>query len=202
MSIFCGLLISSLTGCIRYHEWSNELHVKKLACKAYSDRYSFDPSFQHARHYERGWKEGYTDVALGGDGNPPTFPPVPYRSFKYRSPEGHQIIDLWFDAYRQGANAALQEGVQHWNYLPTSQHQHYREIIHATEPAVIPYEPTPVNALPITEEEPLESSEPSSVPQVLMELKQTTDSAGSLRLSSGTDPIEDDLILLNLDVAE
>ncbi|MCA9039561.1 MAG: hypothetical protein KDA65_04360 [Planctomycetaceae bacterium] len=213
MSIFCGLLAVSSTGCIRYYEWSNDLHVKKLASRSYHDRYSFDPEFKHARHFERGWKAGFTDVALGGDGNPPTFPPVPYRSFKYRNPEGHQVIDIWFDAYREGANAAISEGIQHFNYLPTSQHEHYREVVTSSTSMVSPHEPTPTEVIPSKGQsaDPFEGSEPPaelnepaedeslSVPQVFMELREMPDSIGGQRLVSGEESSEDEVIHIRLD---
>ncbi|WP_144996109.1 hypothetical protein [Polystyrenella longa] len=217
MSVLCGLLASSSTGCIRYHDFSNELHVKKLACKSYDNRYDFDPGFKDARHFERGWKEGYTDVALGGDGNPPTFPPVPYRSFKYRNPEGHQIIDLWFEAYREGANAAFTEGVQHFNYLPTSDHQRYQGILSSTTSTVVtPQRMTPTEVAPHEEyfvppakgaEPPIklqdmEQGEELSVPQVMMELRQMPESVGGARLASGQESEEDGVMFLNLNEFE
>ncbi|MAT16861.1 MAG: hypothetical protein CMJ46_16500 [Planctomyces sp.] len=220
LSVFCGLLAMSTTGCIRYHDWSNELHVKKLACKSYKSRYSYDPSFKHARHFERGWKEGYTDVALGGDGNPPTFPPVPYRSFKYRNPEGHQIVDIWFEAYREGANAAISEGVQHFNYLPTSRSQHYREVIHPgpadaiqASPAAPVIQGVPTEVMPPREVPPPtggaapmdlneDIDESLSVPQVMMELQQAPESIGGHRLTSGVESEDKGVIFVNFDQAE
>lgn len=221
MSLLCGLLVVSSTGCLRYAEWSNELRVKKLAHKAYRQRYEFDPGFKDARHFERGWKAGYTEVALGGDGNPPTFPPVPYRSFKYRNPEGHQIIDLWFDAYREGASAAIGEGVQHFHQLPTSRHHHYQTvptstptIIRHTESVPTQISPTEVKPLeqPAAPDEPgtvpsvrskhSEDGKDLSVPQVRMQLREAPESIGGARLASGEESDDAGVILLQLDTLE
>ena len=66
-------------------------------------------------HYSCGWRQGYRDVLMGGDGQCPPVPPPRYWSHKYQSCQGEAWIECWFSGYQDGANAAIAlcEGGQH-----------------------------------------------------------------------------------------
>ncbi|HEY5315808.1 MAG TPA: hypothetical protein VIK18_24985 [Pirellulales bacterium] len=67
-----------------------------------------------------GWREAYYDVAQGGSGKIPLFPPIDYWGVKYQNPMGRDQIDAWFAGYRVGAIAAQQDNVGFWIQIPMS----------------------------------------------------------------------------------
>jgi len=72
-------------------------------------------------HYGKGFRQGYRDVAAGGDGCPPTLPPECYWSVCFQNPAGQAKVQEWFRGYAFGANAARTDGVADFNQIMTSQ---------------------------------------------------------------------------------
>lgn len=71
--------------------------------------------------YGKGFREGYRDVANGGNGCPPSLPPQCYWSVCYQNPIGQAQVQEWFRGYVFGANAARLDGVADYNQIMTSQ---------------------------------------------------------------------------------
>lgn len=100
-------------------EYQTYWSLKGQAHRSYKTAAAAPADWDAARHYERGWKQGYMDVAQGSDGCAPATPPHCYWSFKYQNAAGHAAIETWYSGYRDGAQTALGEGVQQYNYLPS-----------------------------------------------------------------------------------
>lgn len=71
-------------------------------------------------HLGRGFEQGYFDVASGGNGAIPLFPPSYYWGTRYQTPEGTAYIGAWFRGYQDGAMAAERDGLALYNQIPTS----------------------------------------------------------------------------------
>jgi hypothetical protein len=91
----------------------------KIAWAQESPRYCDQPRPINTAFAE-GWREAYYDVAQGGSGKLPLFPPVKFWSVKYQNPLGRDQIDAWFAGYRKGALAAEQDNVGYWSQIPMS----------------------------------------------------------------------------------
>lgn len=71
--------------------------------------------------YGKGFREGYRNVAGGGDGCPPTLPPQCYWSVCFQNPIGQAKVQEWFRGFVFGANAAKLDGVAEYSQIMTSQ---------------------------------------------------------------------------------
>ena len=60
------------------------------------------------------------DVADGGTGCTPAFPPRDLWGWKYQSCEGQARVAAWFAGYPHGARAAEEDGIGNWNQIQTS----------------------------------------------------------------------------------
>jgi hypothetical protein len=67
-----------------------------------------------------GYRQGYEDVAKGGNGCTPNFPPRKYWNWQYQSPYGQKQVAAWFAGYPHGARAAEEEGLGHWSQIQMS----------------------------------------------------------------------------------
>ena len=74
----------------------------------------------HNRDFEAGYRQGYEDVANGGNGCTPAMPPRAYWGWRYQSPEGQAKVAAWFAGYPHGAAAAEQEGLGGWSQVRTN----------------------------------------------------------------------------------
>jgi len=72
------------------------------------------------KHFGRGFREGYYQVASGGDGRLPLLPPTCYWGPDYQNEAGQAAIFAWFRGFEDGAIAAEQAGVGRWSQLPSS----------------------------------------------------------------------------------
>ena len=101
------LLIFSSVGCVAFQDCEYRLAQKCRASRAWwyscDERCSSNPW----SHYSFGWKQGYSDVLMGGDGTCPPVPPHHYWSHKFQSENGEVAIGSWFEGYHHGAAAAL-----------------------------------------------------------------------------------------------
>ena len=71
-------------------------------------------------HYSKGWRRGYTDVLLGGDGACPPVPPACYWSPKFQCEYGEIAIQDWFQGYADGAQAGLNSCRGRYHPVPFS----------------------------------------------------------------------------------
>ena len=71
-------------------------------------------------HFARGFKAGYGDILDGGSGCQPTLPPQCYWKPDFQTPDGHCMINGWFDGFSHGALAAKQDGYGAMNEIPIS----------------------------------------------------------------------------------
>ncbi len=70
--------------------------------------------------FGQGFRDGYQNVADGGDGCTPAFPSRKYWGWRYQSPEGQGKVAAWFAGYPVGVQAARDDGVGYWTQLQTS----------------------------------------------------------------------------------
>lgn len=69
---------------------------------------------------EAGFRQGYEDVAAGGNGCTPAVCPRSYWGWQYQSPDGQKRMNAWFEGYPLGVRAAEQDGIGHWGNVVTS----------------------------------------------------------------------------------
>lgn len=114
------LLAFSSIGCVAIQDHEYHLAQKWRAgvawwCKS-EERCSSNP----CSHYSKGWRQGYTDVLMGGDGTCPPVPPPCYWSFKFQSERGEEAIGDWFLGYQHGGASALSSGRNQYHPVPIS----------------------------------------------------------------------------------
>ncbi len=116
------LLLAALTlngtGCQQLlHEFGyyRVLH-KHRAWVAWMDSADVGTDADAQRHFGRGWRRGYADVAGGGDGLPPIVAPQCY----WGKHGGERKAQSWFEGYHFGALAAEIQGAYTSNFVPTS----------------------------------------------------------------------------------
>ncbi|HWA98089.1 MAG TPA: hypothetical protein VG713_06330 [Pirellulales bacterium] len=118
-----GMLVLSTfaAGCAEFQQGSTSFRAHCVACRAYLHRArtSCEPK-GHAmkKHYGKGWRQGYVDVASGRSGTP-CMPPETYWGPAFRNAKGHAEIQAWFNGYEQGTIAAEQAGEGQWMSIPT-----------------------------------------------------------------------------------
>ncbi len=71
------------------------------------------------REFCCGFRKGYQDVALGGDGRVPAVPPKSYWQASARTERGHYRAARWFEGYELGARYALNDGQQPYRRIAT-----------------------------------------------------------------------------------
>ncbi len=67
-----------------------------------------------------GYRQGFEDVAGGGSGCTPNFPPRDYWGWQHQSAEGQKKVSAWFAGYPHGARAAEEAGVGSWSQIQMS----------------------------------------------------------------------------------
>jgi hypothetical protein len=98
-------------------------------------------------HIGRGFQQGYYDVANGGDGQLPLFPPGYYWGPEYQNPRGNEYVAAWFRGYTDGAQAAEQAGIGGYHSLPTSWAPPYASDPDSPDGGYSPYRaPSGINA--------------------------------------------------------
>jgi hypothetical protein len=103
--------------------WNNGMMFMRngsLAMKAWHSRKHCFANQQHLKDFHRGFKAGYMQVADGGDGCTPAFPPREYWGWKYQSHEGQARVAAWFSGFPHGARAAEEDGIGNWYQIQTS----------------------------------------------------------------------------------
>ena len=113
-----ALLLAFLPGCATLRNAHEGIAIREIAHKAYhAERHAPGPS-KVARHFERGWKQGFYNVSVGADPCPPSTPPQEYWSVKYQNPDGCRMISAWFEGYQRGVRVALAQHRDAYNNVP------------------------------------------------------------------------------------
>jgi hypothetical protein len=94
--------------------------IKTSASRAWHCRKHHFCNQKYLKEFAAGFKAGYTDVADGGTGCTPAFPPREYWGWKYQSCEGQARVAAWFSGYPHGARAAEEDGIGNWTQIQTS----------------------------------------------------------------------------------
>jgi hypothetical protein len=125
-------LVTLLPGCAMSYSFARIVAVDPFHYEPYSDAFwqkirnsrLADAAWERARemapqpytrHYERGFKYGFTDYLRGGEGRVPLVPPRRYWAFYYQSPEGNEAMQDWFAGWRHGNAMAKESG--YWNLM-------------------------------------------------------------------------------------
>lgn len=93
---------------------------KSSANKAWHRRKHHFCNEKYSHEFARGFKDGYMDVADGGTGCTPAFPPREFWGWRYQSCEGQARVAAWFAGYPHGARAAEEDGIGNWTQIQTS----------------------------------------------------------------------------------
>lgn len=115
-----GFVLLMASGCADFQQEKIKARNRYLARTTWENLEVVYDHMEFTEDFGRGFREGYYDVAMGGNGCPPVIPPRRYWSVKYASPRGHQQTHAWFEGFRYGAVVAEQDGVGIWVTLPTS----------------------------------------------------------------------------------
>jgi len=93
---------------------------KSSAAKAWHCRKHHFCNEKYLKEFSHGFKAGYAEVADGGTGCTPAFPPREYWGWKYQSCEGQARVAAWYSGFPHGARAAEEEGIGTWTQIQTS----------------------------------------------------------------------------------
>ncbi|QDS88823.1 hypothetical protein EC9_30180 [Rosistilla ulvae] len=127
------MLVVSTGGCTAFAGLSNSLDYNECcdefvlgyrnsawSARAWHERKACFANEDYRYHFRDGFRQGYEDVANGGNGCTPAFPPRSYWSWKFQSPEGQQRVNAWFAGYPHGARAAEEDGLGNYGEIPMS----------------------------------------------------------------------------------
>jgi len=119
LAVLIITLLGISGGCVTLRQYTSDCVMRVQAGSAYRSA-ACPPDCRHEkRHYARGWKQGYIDVAEGGEGCAPPLPPDCYHSCIFQCADGQAAIRSWYRGYQDGAQAAFACGVQQYNYIPS-----------------------------------------------------------------------------------
>lgn len=97
-----GLLLSWAKHCPGMDDWvTTQTAIKCARSQLWQMQWQSRNTFSH--DFEAGFTQAWIDIAQGGTGETPAVAPSRYWSAWYRSGEGHQKADEWFNGYRNGA---------------------------------------------------------------------------------------------------
>ncbi len=158
----CGVWVLLTTGGCRgiadqlaYNEQLDNTVVRVkhyfAANEAWQKRASAYKSLPCQYDFQKGFLAGYKEVANGGEGCTPLFPPRHYWGHQFRSAEGYNRVQAWFAGWKEGVAAAQQEGIGRFHSIPVGAQ---------ARPEVLTYEypGPPQPASPVVE--PVDPSEP------------------------------------------
>jgi hypothetical protein len=142
-----------LQNCCKVGNYWNEKMLRDkhawAAKRAWNDRFTCFENQPHVRDFANGFKAGYIDVADGGTGCVPTFPPRDYWGWKFQSCEGQARVSAWFAGYPHGARAAEEEGIGNYYQIQTSMNIQQQYAQHGRlDPAYQGIYPVPQQAVP------------------------------------------------------
>ena len=111
-------LIFSSIGCVAIQDCEYRVAQRFRAGCAWWQNCEERCSSNPLSHYSKGWRQGYADVLMGGDGTCPPVPPYHYWSFKFQNQYGENAIGDWFLGYQHGGASALASGRSQYHPVP------------------------------------------------------------------------------------
>lgn len=180
LSLLVLAIALGASGCAEFQELKIDNRNRYLAKEAWGSLQETYECMNFEKDFGRGFRQGYYDVASGGDGCPPVLPPRRYWSVRYMNMDGRARTEAWFSGFRYGALVAEQDGVGIFMQLPISvPSEDSRERtptppLSTDEPSASEVAPTPPPPEPIDAPESMpmsvaplpEESVPSSPPDV------------------------------------
>jgi hypothetical protein len=146
--LLVGAGFASVSGCTamtgmnnawQYNGYWNESMMgfrnSSYASKAWHSRKHCFTNQQYLKDFHRGFKAGYNEVAGGGKGCTPMFPPREYWGWKYQSNEGQARVAAWFAGFPHGARAAEEDGIGQWHQIQTSSKIQQEYVDHGLMPS-------------------------------------------------------------------
>lgn len=132
-----GMLLASLTlcstGCTVFNSVGDSFRYNSVwndAATKMRHRSMSSKSWHHRKHqycnegclddFCAGYRQGFEDVAGGGTGCTPNFPPRDYWGWQHQSAEGQKKVSAWFAGYPHGARAAEEDGIGNWAQVQMS----------------------------------------------------------------------------------
>ncbi len=125
-----GALVAPMAGCTALRNMGSQLsHAEYLdefmiayrnsawSAKAWNCRKKRFHRHRFLSDMEAGFRQGYEDVAAGGDGCVPTVCPQSYWGWQYQTADGQSRMNAWFEGYPLGVQAAEEDGIGHWSQL-------------------------------------------------------------------------------------
>jgi len=98
--------------CSRYLPWMDKW-TSTITARRCADRYLLKQQIQCRRllskHYKSGFRAAFSAIANGESGEVPPVPPPKYWNTHYRTEQGKQCVELYFDGYRSGSALAASE---------------------------------------------------------------------------------------------
>lgn len=158
------------TGCAEFQELKIDYRNRYLAKEAWESLQETYDCMNYEKDFGRGFRQGYYEVAMGGNGCPPVLPPRRYWSVRYMSMEGRARTEAWFAGFRYGALVAEQDGVGIFMQLPTSVPTEESREKTPTPPLSTDVEPVPPEA---QSEEPTAEGSPASTESEAMPVPVT-----------------------------
>lgn len=125
----------------------NRYRVRAIAARAWHARKHNFANVEHLGDFAAGFQAGYSEVAQGGDGCTPGFPPRSYWGWQYQSPVGQAKVGAWFAGYPHGARAAEEDGIGEFRDFQLS-HQLNKELRRPAAGTAVYESLEPVPAMP------------------------------------------------------
>lgn len=97
-----GLMLSWAKHCPGLDDWVTTQTAMKCA-RSQLWQMQWQSKCTFSKDFEAGFIQAWVDLSQGGTGETPAVAPSRYWSAWYRSGEGHQKADEWFNGYRNGA---------------------------------------------------------------------------------------------------
>jgi hypothetical protein len=89
-------------------KWTSSAMAKRCAGR-YLLRQQIQTRTWISKHYKAGFHDAFQDIANGESGEVPPVPPPKYWNTHYRTENGKQCVELYFDGYRAGSALAASE---------------------------------------------------------------------------------------------
>ncbi len=133
IAVLIATLTVSSTGCTVFDSVGNSFKYNSVwndAATSMRHRSLSSKSWHKRKHLHcnesclddfcAGYRQAYEDVANGGTGCTPNFPPREYWGWQHQSAEGQKKVSAWFAGYPHGARAAEEDGVGNWSQIQMS----------------------------------------------------------------------------------
>ena len=146
----------TLSNCESLDDFMVGYRNRAMAEKAWHCRKHSLCDTRYIREYKDGFISGYMDVASGGAGCTPAMAPSQYWGWKYQTAGGHCAVNAWFQGFPQGARAAEEDGVGHWQGIRMNSHQSPAAYPAGLVPLAIPSDDEPAVSNPFYPEQDLE----------------------------------------------